>query len=306
MTTRNRWKWIVLLFVLLLMLPSAGLAREPQTGGAELGTTLTLSTIGQFEADVGSSRMDAGTYLLKIDRELLKTREKIVTIGLSGGITDYNFSGPPTDTWSDPWERVLSAGVGLSLILPGTGRWSHFLAGSLDWSWEEKAAAGDSLVAGILAAAVRVFKPDRRLGFGLGVFDGLEETKVFPYAMISWRLKDKLTLQNPFSAGPSGPAGLELSWDASDKWQVGGGAAYRSLRFRLDDTGIAPDGIGEMAGIPVWLRASINAGPKTRLDLYAGALLDGELILENDSGRELESKHLDPAPLAALTLELSL
>ena len=124
--------------------------------------------------------------------------------------------------------------------------------------------------------------------------------------MVTWKLKKNLTIQNPFRAGPAGPAGLELAWDASEKWQVGSGAAYRSFRFRLDDDGLAPGGVGEMTGVPVWVRSSWQAGPKSRLHLHTGAILAGEVVLENSTGRKVGSKHMDPSPVAALTLELSL
>lgn len=237
MNLNKSLKILFLVLGLAICAPLAGFAQDPQTGDGGLGVKLSLSAIEQFEADLGDSEADVSRYRVKADIDLVKSRKMILKLGTSYGISDYSFSGPPADPWSDPWGEIRSADTGLSLILPGSGRWSYFLAGTLDWSWEEGADTADGLVYGIIASAARVYRMDRRLGIGVGVFEGLEETKVFPYAMVSWKLKDKLNLQNPFSAGPAGPAGLELAYDASGKWQIGGGAAYRSFRFRLDKEG---------------------------------------------------------------------
>lgn len=306
MNLKGSLRTILLVLGVTICAPFSGLAQGPPASDGGLGVKLSLSAIEQFEADVGDSQMDVSRYRIKADIDLAKSRKMILNLGLSYSVSDYAFSGPPADPWNDPWDEIQSMDASLSLILPGNGRWSYFLAGTLKWSWEDGAKTSDSLGYGVIASAVHVFRMDRRFGFGVGVFEGLEEIKIFPYAMVSWKLKDKLTLQNPFRAGPAGPAGLELAYDASEKWQVGGGAAYRSFRFRLDDDGIAPGGVGEMTGVPVWVRASWKAGLKSKLHLYGGSILAGEAVLENSSGRKLESKHIDPAPMAAVTFEMAL
>ena len=302
----TKWIWILAVPAITLLAPLASLAQGPQAAGGRMGLDLSLSAIQQFEADIGKSQVDVSRHQARVDIDLVKNRRMIMSLGASARVSDYTFSGPPADPWSDPWGEIHSVDTGLTLILPGSGQWSYFLAGSLDWAWEDDADTSDALVYGIIASTSRNFQRDRRLGFGVGIFDGLEEAKIFPYAVVSWRLKEKLILQNPFSAGPAGPAGLELAWDASEKWQVGGGTAYRSFRFRLNNDGIAPGGVGGMTGVPVWVRASWQTDPKLKLHLHTGAILAGEVILKNSSGRKLESKHMDIAPLAAVTLELSL
>lgn len=306
MDVNNILRTFLLIFCLTVSTPLGAFAQGSPDGEGGLGVKLILSAMEQFRANVGSSRVDVSRYRVKVDVDLVKSRQMILNLGASYGISDYTFSGSPVDPWSDPWGEIRSADTGLSLILPGSGRWSYFLASTLDWSWEEGAATADGLVYGIIASAVHAFRMDRRLGFGVGVFEGLEETKIFPYAVVSWKLKEKLTLQNPFRAGPVGPAGLELAWDASDKWQIGSGAAYRSFRFRLDDKGIAPEGVGEMTGIPAWVRASWKMKPGTRLDLYAGAILAGETVIVDSSGRKVDTGHLDPAPMGAVSLKWDL
>lgn len=301
------WTLVLALLYVTLGFPHAGLAQRPDAnkeGGG--GISLSLVDVVQFETDIADSQFEVSRYLLRADKDLVFSRKMILNIGFSWQVDEYSFSGPPADPWSDPFKTVQKAGAGLNAIFPTNGNWGYFLAGNLNWSWEEGADSARSLVHGIIASASYDFRRDRRLGFGVGMFQGLEETKIFPYALVSWSLSEKLSLMNPLRVGPAGPAGLELVYDASESWQIGGGAAYRSFRFRLDDEGTAPGGIGETTGVPAWVRASWRASPKVRLDVYAGAILTGEATLEDSSGRRLESDSYNTAPLAAVTLKASL
>ena len=84
----------------------------------------------------------------------------------------------------------------------------------------------------------------------------IDETKAFPFVLVDWRINDRLRLANPTQAGPAGGAGLELAWTLDDRWEIAGGGAWRTYRFRLDRNGPTPDGIGESRGVPLFLRTS--------------------------------------------------
>ncbi|MCA1789590.1 MAG: hypothetical protein LC667_06975, partial [Thioalkalivibrio sp.] len=88
------------------------------------------------------------------------------------------------------------------------------------------------MVYGGIVSATRAFAPDRRLGFGVGVFGQLEETTVIPILIVNWRLSERWSLVNPLPAGPVGPAGLELDYRFDHGWRLGSGATSHSLRFR--------------------------------------------------------------------------
>jgi len=306
MGSRKNWILILMVLGIIYCAPLPGLAQDPQADDEGIGLILSLSTVEQFEADVGDSRFDVSSYLVKLDKNLVQSQKMILNLGASFVVSDYSFSGPPADPWSDPWKTIRSADAGLAFILPTEGNWSYILAGTLGWMWEEGADVAEGQVQGIIAAATYAFRDDRHLGVGVGVFEGLEEKMIFPYAAVSWKFNEKLSLSNPLRVGPAGPAGLELTYEASDRWQIGGGVADRSFRFRLDDEGIAPDGIGEMTGVLTWVRASRRASPKVMVDIYAGAILSGEVSMEDSGGRKLENESFGTVPLAAVTLELSL
>jgi hypothetical protein len=68
---------------------------------------------------------------------------------------------------------------------------------------------------------------------------------VFPYITVNWQMTERLRLINPSRTSPAGPAGLELVYAIDKYWETGLGAAYRSYRFRLEEDGPIPNGIGE-------------------------------------------------------------
>ncbi len=104
-----------------------------------------------------------------------------------------------------------------------------------------------------------------------------------------------------FEADVLGPAGLELSYTINDRWYLGGGGVYRSFRFRLDDEGVAPNGIGENEGIVSFLRLHRTGDKGLDLNIYIGATVDGRLELKDSEGHKLASGDYDTAPFVAVT-----
>ena len=101
---------------------------------------------------------------------------------------------------------------------------------------------------------------------------------------MNWNITDRLRLSNPLPAGPSGGAGLELSYALSDQWTLAGGGAYRSYRFRLNDNSSVANGIGRNSFVPVFARLSYAFDKTTRLDFYAAATTAGKLSATDSEG----------------------
>jgi hypothetical protein len=173
---------------------------------------------------------------------------------------------------------------------------------SVDSFMEDGAKASESLAYGAVLGAVKRFDPDRQLGFGLGVFDQIEKVRAFPFILVDWKLGDRLRLVNPLPAGPTGGAGIELNYRPDGDWVLGGGAAFRRVRFRLSDSGRFPNGLGEERGVLGFVHAGRPLGDSFQLDLYAGAIFGGELRLENSRGDTLVERDFDTAPFAGATL----
>lgn len=228
--------------------------------------------------------------------------------GHRGGITlnydylDYDFDNPVAFGGVAPWGTVQRYGFSLPFTFALRDGWSAGVTPSFDWFREDGAKSSDSLVWGATFTGVKRFGEGQFLGLGVGVFDRLEETSVFPFPIVNWRFGNRWQLINPLAAGPTGPAGLELDYLFDNGWRLGVGAAYRKTRFRLDETGPTPNGIGEITGVPVFLRATNTFAKTYTLNLYAGVVAGGELKVEDASGNELQKEDYDLAPLVGFNV----
>lgn len=235
-----------------------------------------------------------------------------VTGGVGGGLragvvlnldhADYTFSSPAAFGGTAPWRSVQRYGVSVPLSLTVGDGWTLGLTPSADRIAEKDAVSGNSLTWGAIATVTRRFADGDRLGFGLGAFDRPGENSVFPLLLVDWKLSDRWRLLNPLPAGPTGPAGIELDVRLDGGWNVGLGAARRTTRFRLSETGPVANGIGEERGVPVFLRATRSFGPTAQLNLYAGVVAAGELRVEDPSGKVLRRVDAGTAPLLGATL----
>ena len=216
---------------------------------------------------------------------------------------DYDFSRQ-TAFGDAPWGQVQRFGFSVPLLFSGAGGWSYGVTPSVEWSGENGADSGESMIYGGIVSATKVFPPEQRLGFGVGMFSQFGETKVIPILIVNWRLNERWSLVNPLPAGPVGPAGLELDYRFDNGWRLGLGAAYRSLKFRLSDTGPIPGGVGEQRGVPVFLRWTANIWDQASLVLYTGAIVGGELRLEDSGGNKLREESFDPVPLLGATFRM--
>ena len=113
------------------------------------------------------------------------------------------------------------------------------------------------------------------------MFYRIEKASAFPFLIVDWRIYDCWRLVNPLSSGPTGPAGLELNYRFDGNWTAGIGAAYRSLRFRLSDTGPVRNGVGEERGVPVFVHVTRRLGNEMALYFYGGVVAGGSLRVEN-------------------------
>lgn len=213
----------------------------------------------------------------------------------------WSFSGGSNTFARGPWGDVNRPGAGFVLVYSPSPDLNFMAAPTAQWAFESGASTGDALIGGATFSATKVFSRDLTLGLGVGAFDELEETRIFPFVVVRWQISERLRLANPFRAGPAGGAGLELSYRIDDAWEVAAGGTWRSYRFRLDRDGPYPGGIGESRSVPLFAKASWAMSTDTRVDFYAGALVGGRLEVMDPNGNGVASEDYDVAPIAGIT-----
>jgi hypothetical protein len=288
------------LTVLATLLAVAGSAQGSEAGNWQGFVSLTPVYQGNADLDRGGDFSVGGAILRGgVAKDLGGGTRAGIT--LTYDYLDYSFSNSGAFGRVEPWGIVQRYGVSVPLSFEVGDGWSVGVAPSVDWFKENGADSGDSLTWGATVSGSRRFEGGNRLGLGLGVFDGIEKTSVFPFVVVDWRFGDRWRLINPLPSGPTGPAGLELDYRFDGGWTAGVGVAYRVLRFRLNETGAARNGVGEESGVPVFVRLTRNFTDQMALHLYGGVVAGGKLRVENSSGHKVSDEDFDPAPLFGAT-----
>ncbi len=226
------------------------------------------------------------------------------TWGLTGGrslgtnlkyqLIDYDFSA------AGGWGDIQRLDLGLSYSHPLSRTASLFAAPSVGWSAESGGFDSDALTYGGVFGYSRQVKEGLSLGFGAGLFLGLEDTSVFPVLFVRWQINEHWRLGNPFRPGPTGPAGIELAYQGIENWEFAIGGGYRSERFALESARADAARYGEERGVATFVRASRTLSPGSQLDLYLGTLLAGQLSWDDARGHRLWRTDSDPSLLAAV------
>jgi hypothetical protein len=295
------WRILFLVGALWFLAGSIASAQDgPPRGGSAKSATVAAGYVQQFGTAVsGGGDFRVSRVFVNADATGPAGSNAGLGLGLTYDREEFTFSGPSVLASPAPWGTIHRIGVSPSIVRILPPDWMILVAPSIGYAGEEGADPGGSLVYGAVISATKTLGPDLSLGLGAGAFLQIERWRVFPFLSIRWRINDHWRLSNPLRTGPAGPGGLELAYIAGD-WEAAAGGAYRSYRFRLDEGGPVPDGIGEMRGIPLFARISKTWRHGWKADLYAGVVLGGDLSLENSQGEKIGSASFDPAPLASL------
>jgi hypothetical protein len=275
-----------------------------EKGRPKAGYRFSYSPIYQFDTDLDSGgSFDVQRHFLRFDMARFIDRHWTVGVGLSVDYERWNFSDIDGLAGVDLWDEIFRPGISIPIFYSTTTSWRFGIIPSMDFAGASGAEAGESLSYGTVLSAAYAFGPDLMVGLGVGLFERLDQSEVFPYVVIDWKINDRLRLTNPFRAGPVGPAGLELVVRPDDSWEMGIGGAYRSYRFRLDDSSAVADGIGDVDFWAPFIRVGWRLGEHYRLDINGGALVGGSITIEDENGNELGDSDYDAAPFMGVTLK---
>ena len=290
---------LAILLAVVLAPPALGQSSKP----GDITTSANITGLYQFDTDLdqgGNFRWGDVQAGVNFTRQF--TPEFAAGFSLRYDYQDWKWDKPVAFGGVAPWSKINIPAIGLNFSYTIAPEWRLDFIPTVEWSGESGANAGDSVAYGAVLSATKIFSPDLVLGLGVGVFRQIDETKVFPFLVVNWKITDRLRLGNPLPAGPAGGAGLELAYTLSDQWELGGGGSYRSYRFRLKDDGPVPNGIGENRFIPVFARLTYTFNRATRADLYAAAFVNGKLTVTSDGGNGLYNDNYKTAPAIGLTL----
>lgn len=273
--SRSDWRWEV----------EGGAVSQSESSidsGGEIG-------INRYVVDLSTSR-----------RYATGTR---VGVSLSYGQSRYDFSGAVKLGSPNPWDRVQQASLSASVFYSLDEHWTLYGIPSLRFDGENGVSFSDGQTMGLLTGASYRFSDRLTIGPGLGVFGELEDdTSLFPILIVDWKITDSLTLETGRGFAASRGPGLQLRWRHSPAWQFAVGGRYEKQRFRLDNEGVAPGGVGEDRAVPVFVSADYKLTANSALSVFGGVEVNGSVRLEDSSGRQLSKSDLADAPFFGAAL----
>ena len=144
------------------------------------------------------------------------------------------------------------------------------------------------------------------LGGGLIITSQIEDNERFsPILLIHWQINDSWRVSSRTTGNILTRSGVELVYGPSKEFEVAFGVAAYFSRFRLDDEGVAPDGVGQDEATPIWLRATWKLNDNLRLEGVGGMAIGGNIRLENEDGHKLADEQYDAAPFAGFFLNIA-
>ncbi len=282
-------------------LVTSGLDAAAQPPATTYSFTLTPIHEGTTNLDQGGE-VGSTSLLANAGFQHPFSRQWVIGGSLQYGRDDWRFTSPVAFGRQAPWDSVnrAAATVSTTYVSAGGLRWT--IAPQVEYAAETGAKSSESFGYGALLMAAKSFSQDLTLGLGLGAFRRIEKTTYIPLLIVDWQITPDLRLANPFSAGPAGGAGLELSYAFAPRWEVGIGGAYRSYRFRLSEDGSTPNGIGQYQLTPIFLRAGYSVDKTWQVNFYAGTAVGPKVVLENASADEIASDKPGSTPIVGATI----
>lgn len=222
---------------------------------------------------------------------------------VSAGRLDYEFD----TSVPQPWGEIIDLRVSAPLRFTNDNGVSFFVVPSLRYDYESGVSMSDGRTYGAFAGVTWKVSDNLTVGPGMGVFSQIEDgdLNVFPALLINWEIDDRWSLSTGTGLGATQGPGLSLSYEYSTALKFTLGARYEELRFRLDDQGLAPGGVGQDKSVPVVLTVDYTPTPFASFTAFVGAELGGELQLENRAGLVVSTQGYDAAPIAGVAFRLA-
>lgn len=181
----------------------------------------------------------------------------------------------------------------------------QLMAGPIATFYAESGADwGDSAAYGGLVGATYSESDDWSVGLAVAATKRIEEgVGIMPIPMVRWNFAPQWKLFAGVTevAARRGVGGY-VGWSVAEGIELAAGAQFENRRFRLDDDGLTSDFIVEDKSVPIYARASWEMIQHLNLDVYAGAIVGGQLELNDPDDHFLGDDSYDATPLVGVRL----
>jgi hypothetical protein len=272
----------------------------PAAQSRELSASASVNFKGSytFESDLdegaGSVSVSRAGAAVDLDFPVAGRSAIIAGVGAEASFYEFSDAEPPFGEADGPVETTRELDLSLGFRTQVSDRVSLRAVALLRSSGESGADFGETLTYGGAVGVAYAASERLILGVGIGARTQLEEDAlVIPLPLIVWRATDKFTLRT--GGGARGP-GIEASYALTDTLTLSADVGYESRDFRLDDEGVAPDGVFRDRRVPVALGVTWKAGEQVELGLRAGAFVWQNYELNDANGDDITDSDADIAP----------
>jgi len=207
----------------------------------------------------------------------------------------YDFSG----FGIDPWENIHTFRLTPLFVYKMDDAWSFWGGPTVAFSAEEGADWSKAFTGGAFAGVNYHYSDVLSFGGGLGITSQIEDhPAILPILLANWKFADQWTARVGFSeVAASGGIGAEVSYDLNEQWKLGAGIQFQRKRFRLDESGPIPDGVGQDKSVPIYVKAAWELSPSATLEFLVGINAGGQVLAEDNDGQRLAKEDYDPSAL---------
>ncbi|TVS07705.1 MAG: hypothetical protein EA423_03445 [Phycisphaerales bacterium] len=229
-----------------------------------------------------------------------------IAIGTSFGYARYDFDRAEVFDGEKPWEHIFTGQASVIANYALDDTWRLFGGGILGFAGEDGAGFSDSVTGGGLFGAGYRHSDDLTVQLGVSVISQIEDdVAVMPVLLVDWKIDDQWRLRLGSLDTASGDlVGAGLNYTISERWSVGGRLSWMRSRFRLDDSGFAPGGVGQDDRFKGTVVVNWRAGDNIDVGVLGGMVFGGELRIEDENGDRLFKEDYDPTALAGVRLTL--
>jgi hypothetical protein len=265
-----------------------------------------LGAFHLFDADVDDGGEFSTTSVgFRLDSRLRMHERAAVDFSMGYQWETYDFSGSGALTGLDPWDDVHN--LAFRAILNWRMDEKYWLFGGpvVAMEAEDGADYSNAVTAGAQFGVRWRQSEDFNIGLGVTAISQVDDDPwVMPLVFFNWDFEENWTLRaGAFDIGSQGGPGLEVAWLFAPRWEAALGFNYERRRFRLDDSGVAPEGVGQVESFGMYGKVAWVFNEQSRVWFTVGTALAGTLRLENDDGRKIADEDFDPAPFLGLRAE---
>ena len=299
---------IISLFLLIAVttIAEAGKISERNAGPAsKIGWSVFTrgGYVHQMDTDIDNGgSFSVNRFFVQGGPSYVSDKGTSISLAVGYGLDGYNFSGNTGFGGRNPWEDIHSLRFSIPLRWKINEQWAGFVSPTIRFAGEKEADFDNALTGGGFAGFSYRYSDSLTIGPGIGVLTQLEDsTRVIPILIINWKITDTLSLNTGRGIGATLGPGLTFDWRPSRVWSFSIGGRYERLRFRLDEEGTVPNGIGDDLSFPIFGGIAYSFTPMIRIGVLGGVEVGGELRLEDENGNTIIKENHDPAGFLGIT-----